>query len=208
MTQRIRLTFTKQEALRYIGHLDLHKVIERTVRRAGLPLAYSHGYHPKPKMHLASALPLGFASRAEVMDLWLDDDHLDLDALPERLTRFAPAGLRVLDARPVEAKAASLQDALREAEYEITFRRGAEEIRAAIQRLLSAESLPRERRGKPYDLRPLIQAFELTGNQPPRAYLRLTARPGATGRPDEVLDAMQIPLEEVFIERIGLRFAE
>ena len=57
---RVRLTFTKQGALRYTGHLDLHKILERSIRRAKLPLAYSQGYHPQPKINLAAALPLGF----------------------------------------------------------------------------------------------------------------------------------------------------
>ena len=210
MTLRVRLTFSKQGALRYIGHLDLHKVVERTVRRAKLPLAYSQGYHPKPKMHLASALPLGMSSRAEVMDLWLADDTLDIAALPALLTRFAPEGLRVRDARLVDAKAPALQQALLAAEYEITFRQlDAATAAAKLQTLLEAPSLPRERRGKPYDLRPRILAAEMlppNDKGQPRWWLRLSARPGATGRADEVLDAVGIARAEAFIERTKLLF--
>ncbi len=60
--QRLRLTFAKTAAMRYTGHLDLHTTWERTLRRARLPLAYSQGFHPQPKIQLASALPLGFTS--------------------------------------------------------------------------------------------------------------------------------------------------
>ncbi len=60
---RARITFSKQGALRYTGHLDLHRLWERAMRRADLPLSYSQGFHPQPKISLASALPLGFASR-------------------------------------------------------------------------------------------------------------------------------------------------
>ncbi len=213
MSQRIRLTFTKQDALRYIGHLDLHKVIERTARRAGLQLAYSQGYHPKPKIHLASALPLGFASRAEVMDIWLHEDDLDLDALPACLTRYAPPGLQVISARQVAPKTPALQQALQAAEYEITLHLAAESapsLQAKLEALLAEPSLPRERRGKPYDLRPLIlQAEWLPSNQEgqPRFRLLLSARPGATGRPDEVLQALDIPRETAFIERTALFFS-
>ncbi len=52
---RLRITFSKQGALRYTGHLDLHKIWERTARRAGLPLAYSQGFHPHPQIQLAAA---------------------------------------------------------------------------------------------------------------------------------------------------------
>ena len=71
---RIRITFAKQGALRYTGHLDLHKLWERAARRAELPLAYSQGFHPQPKMNIAAALPLGFSSRCEVMDMRLEHE--------------------------------------------------------------------------------------------------------------------------------------
>ena len=75
---RVRIIFSKQGALRYTGNLDLHKILERSIRRAKLPLAYSQGYHPQPKINLAAALPLGFSSRAEVMDMWLNEDVEDV----------------------------------------------------------------------------------------------------------------------------------
>jgi len=71
---RARITFSKTGALRYIGHLDLQTLWERAARRAGLPLAYSHGFHPQAKINFASALPLGFSSRAEVMDIRLQSE--------------------------------------------------------------------------------------------------------------------------------------
>jgi hypothetical protein len=77
VTTRLRITFAKQGALRYIGHLDLHKMWESATRRAGVALAYSQGFHPQPKIQLASALPLGFSSRCEVADMWVDDEVTD-----------------------------------------------------------------------------------------------------------------------------------
>ena len=74
MTQRLRLTFAKTEAMRFTGHLDLHHTWERTFRRAGLPLAYSQGFNPHPRLNLASALPLGFTSECEVIDVWLEQE--------------------------------------------------------------------------------------------------------------------------------------
>ncbi len=70
--QRVRILFAKTDAMRFIGNLDLHKAWERSCRRAGLPLAYSQGYNPQPKLNLASALPLGFTSQAELIDIWLE----------------------------------------------------------------------------------------------------------------------------------------
>jgi radical SAM-linked protein len=90
---RIRITFIKQGALRYTGHLDLHRLWERAARRAGLPLAYSQGFHPQPKMNMAAALPLGFSSRCEVMDMRLERD-MSLEDLPTRLNETLPSGLQ------------------------------------------------------------------------------------------------------------------
>src|SRR5512133_1957686 len=69
---RIRLVYARREALRYVSHLDMQLVWERILRRAETPLAYSHGFNPRPRLHLASALPLGFLSRCEMTDFWID----------------------------------------------------------------------------------------------------------------------------------------
>ena len=75
--------------MRFTGHLDLHRAWERTFRRAGLPLAYSQGFNPHPRLNLASALPLGFTSEGEVIDVWLEQDLADLsegnDAFADRV---------------------------------------------------------------------------------------------------------------------------
>ena len=210
---RLRITFSKTGALRYIGHLDLHTLWERAARRARLPLAYSRGFHPQPKLQLASALPLGFSSRCEVIDMRLTE-AVDLEALPARLAQALPEGIRVLDVEPVEAGAAPLQTRLMSAEYEVTLAAvlDAAGLQARLGELLAAGSLPRERRGKAYDLRPLIEDLRLLPRpedpESARLFMRLAAREGATGRPEEVLDRLGIPLEEARIERTGLIFRD
>ena len=113
---RIRITFSKQGALRYTGHLDLHKILERSIRRAGLPLTYSQGYHPQPKIQLAAALPLGFASHAEVMDIWLNEE---VDNVVSRLQANVPPGLTIFQANPVDEREPSLQTQVIAAEYKV-----------------------------------------------------------------------------------------
>src|ERR1044071_5302498 len=116
---RIRITFIKQGALRYTGHLDLHKLWERAARRAELPLAYSQGFHPQPKMNMAAALPLGFSSRCEVLDMRLERD-IPLDDLPTRLNNTLPSGLQVVAVTQVDDGAPALQTQVVSAEYEVT----------------------------------------------------------------------------------------
>jgi radical SAM-linked protein len=205
---RVRVTFTKQGALRYIGHLDLHKLLERSIRRAKLPLAYSQGYHPQPKLHLAAALPLGFSSRAEVMDIWLKEDVEDVVSA---LQAGVPPGLTILGAAQVDDREPSLQTQVIAAEYqvEITESGSAAGLTEKIASVMASESILRERRGKQYDLRPLIEALTpapLRGGK--GLFMRLTAREGATGRPEEVLDELGIPIEDTRIERTALIFED
>jgi len=206
---RLRVTFSKQGALRYTGHLDLHKIWERTARRAGLSLAYSEGFHPQPKIQLASALPLGFSSRAEVADLWINSEP-DLETLPARIESNAPPGLEIIQVESVDDRAPALQTQITTADYEVTLLDETDEasLTRRLSALMDASSLPRARRGKMYDLRPLIEDLRL-GKSPDgslRLDMRLSAGEGATGRPDEVLDELGIPLEAARVERTRLLF--
>ena len=202
---RIRITFVKQGALRYTGHLDLHKLWERAARRAELPLAYSQGFHPQPKMNMAAALPLGFSSRCEVMDMKLEHD-ISLSDLPTRLNRTLPAGLQVVDVEQVDERAPALQTQVASAEYEVTLTESVDgsELKRKVDSMIESESIPRERRGKTYDLRPLIEALDLLRDD--KIFMRLAAREGATGRPEEVLNVLGIVFEETRIERTRLIF--
>jgi radical SAM-linked protein len=220
---RLRITFSKTGSLRYIGHLDLQQVWERTARRAGLPLAYTQGFHPGPKIQIAAALPLGFSGRAEVVDLWLrDDTGSDVPAQGgresgpciDRLQSAAPPGLKIVSVEEVDERAPALQSRVAAAEYEVTLTEVSlgSELPERAAALLAKSSLPRQRRGRDYDLRPLILSLECRGSPPDaqgqvpafRIYMRLSAREGATGRPEEVLAELGIPPEAARIERTRL----
>ncbi len=226
---RLRITFSKTGSLRYIGHLDLHKIWERTVRRAGLSLVYSQGFHPGPKIQLACALPLGFASRAELVDIWLEQAapgtaaespaEISREIIPYRelLQAAAPPGLGIASVDQVDPSIPPLQTQVTSAEYEATLLDPVDEAHLAknISSTLEAASLPRKRRGKTYDLRPLIETLKIARNdgeplqmpeQSPTIliFMRLAAREGATGRPEEVLDVLGIPIEAARIERTRL----
>ena len=202
---RIRITFIKQGPLRYTGHLDLHKLWERAARRAELPLAYSQGFHPQPKMNMAAALPLGFSSRCEVLDMKLEQD-ISLADLPTRLNMTLPSGLQVVGVEQVDERAPALQTQVLGAEYEVTLTEPVEdaELERRIRSVKDLQSIPRERRGKMYDLRPLIEELAVLSDG--KIFMRLTAREGATGRPEEVLDVLGIAFEGTRIERTRLIF--
>jgi len=202
---RIRIKFSKQGALRYTGHLDLHKLWERAARRAELPLAYSQGFHPQPKMNIAAALPLGFSSRCEVLDMRLEQD-IPLDGLADKLNGTMPEGIRVKDITQVDDRAPALQTQVVSAEYEVTSKETVfgSDLKWKIDSVMDKESIIRTRRNKEYDLRPLIEELELVSEE--KLFMKLTAREGATGRPEEVLDVLGIAFEETRIERSNLNF--
>jgi len=207
---RVRITFSKQGALRYTGHLDLHKLWERAARRADLPLSYSQGFHPQPRISLAAALPLGFSSRAEVMDIRLNED-LALEEVSARLKENLPTGMQVLKVENVDERAPALQRQVLSAMYEVRLTEPVEasELTRKVEQIMTAESLPRERRGKTYDLRPLIEMLSVITEASGGVWLKMTlsAREGATGRPEEVLATLSIEPESARIERSRLIFS-
>lgn len=205
---RVRITFTKQGALRYTGHLDLHRLWERAMRRADLPITYSQGFHPQPRMSLAAALPLGFSSRCEVLDVRLNDE-IPLEDIRGRLKDNLPHDIQVTNIESVDERAPALQTQVVSAQYHVQLTEPVDgsDLKRRVGELLESESLPRERRGKFYDLRPLIET--LTADvESSTLQMTLAAREGATGRPDEVLTALGIEPEYARVERTRLIFQE
>jgi hypothetical protein len=120
--ERILFRFSKGEPVRFVGHLDLMRVIERAMRRAGFPVAYSQGFNPRPRMSLASALTLGATSEWELcqLDLAEDLDPARLEAAVAALRAQLPAGVEIQDvwAIPLEKKNPYIQ--VTAADYELT----------------------------------------------------------------------------------------
>lgn len=204
---RFRILFEKGSEMRFISHLDLMRTWERTLRRSGLPLAYTQGHHPHLKMSFGPPLPLGYRSRAEVFDLELSRPP-EID-LAERLDETLPDGLRVLAYRPILFKTPSLMSQLEGASYRVRFPRtflqeagldpatlrGTLETR--VTGLLGAEHVlvrrQSEAQTREFDARPSIASLQVLADEPPAvldAQLRFTLR--AQVRPEEVV-ALLIP---------------
>jgi radical SAM-linked protein len=203
---RLRITFSKGGTLAYASHLDLMRVWERALRRAGVPLAYSQGFNPRPKLQLAAALPLGHTAEAELLDVWLERS-LDVAPFAKALVSALPDGLAMSEVRQVVLEEPALPTQVVSAEYRVEVVSGetAEQVEARIEQVLAAEGLLQEqarpgRAGKQYDLRPLIERLWLEqasepvegGVEEERVVLgmRLAAREGATARPEAVLEAL------------------
>ncbi len=189
--------------MRFTGHLDLMRAWARLLRRADLPIAYTQGYNPQARLNLAAALPLGFTSECEVIDIWLKQT-LPPEEFLARAAAAVPPGLTVHTAREVDLKAKSLQSQLVTAAYIVTLTPSPDLV-SRVETLMAASSLPRERRGKEYDLRPLIEDVWLEDDG---MGMRLAGRPGATGRPDEVLFALGLDALSYHIHRTHLFFKD
>jgi len=194
---------------------------ERTLRRSGLPLAFTQGHHPHLKMSFGPPLPLGFRSRAEVFDLELTrPPAVDL---AERLNAVLPDALRVVGFRPILFKTPSLMSQLEGASYRVRFPRPFLDeagltrdalpgiLEARIATLLARDHIvvrrESEAQTREFDARPSIVSLELAPAEDAvalDAHLRFTPR--AQVRPDEVVELL-IPHSDVRtidVERVML----
>jgi radical SAM-linked protein len=211
MLQKIRVRFSRGEELKFISHLDLMRLWERALRRAGVPIAYSQGFSPHPQMSIAAPLSVGMTGEAELMDVvcsrpvtpqWFED----------AVNRQLPAGIRVEQAFIIAATLPSLQSQVKFAEYsvKIATKKSSEETSRAISDLMALKTLPwqhqRDTGTKSYDLRPLIDEMYLKGfeNDIAEIAMRLRCDSTGTGRPEQVTLALGFSERPDFIHRVRL----
>jgi radical SAM-linked protein len=203
-----RITFAKTEAMRYTGHLDLQRAWERLLRRAGIPIAYSAGFHPHPRIQIGAALPLGAVGGNELVDIETSQ-ACEPEETARALNAHTPPGMRIVRVTALAEGSPGLEKIILAGDYSAEPVEGAwpEDLPQRIEQLMGSATLPRERRGKTYDLRPRILSLALDGNTL-RMRLSLTAE--ATGRPDEVLAALGLEnmTADVKRERIVMRDAD
>jgi radical SAM-linked protein len=200
--QRLRITYAKGEAVKFISHHDEFRLWERALRRADLPLLYKQGFNPQPHMQFASPLGVGFTGAREWLDIVLSPPVPPAEAA-SRLGASLPPGVTVLDVAEVPLKAPALQGVLIGADYTILLYAVPGEVadgllEGRIAGFLARREIwrARERKGEryTYNLRPLVFELRYAGydvaREEHRIFLRVQQRAGATGRPDEVVDAL------------------
>jgi radical SAM-linked protein len=210
---RLRLVFAKKAQVKFISHLDLALAWERALRRARMPLAYSQGFNPRPKIQLASGLPVGTISRAEVMDIIVTRPVDPAEAF-EQINQALPAGLQLLSIEEVPLKAPTLQNLLRQAEYQVTVETGlpAEELVERIKKLLAAGEIrltrQRKQQKEEIDLRGWVYDLQLVRVEDGQAVFRMLLAAGQHGnlRPQLVLEALGLGESWAETERTRLLF--
>lgn len=207
--QRLRLRYAQKGDARFIGHLDVARFWERVCRRVDLPLAYSHGFNPQPRLQFAAALPVGVAGENELLDLWLTT-RVDPAPWQQRIRHSLPPGftLHALAEAPLTLPA--MQATLHQAEYTVAGLDLAviEALPQRIVALLAQTTLPRPHHKHPdqtHDLRPLIHEIAAT---PAGLRLRLAAGGQGHARVGEVLALLGLDETRLHICRTALLLEE
>jgi radical SAM-linked protein len=185
--QRLRVTFSRGEELKYISHLD----------RAAMPVAYSESFNPQPKISLAAPLQIGMTGEAELMDVFLERRLLPYYFLGGVGAQLPP-GASIKEVREVGLRLPSLQSQVRFAEYRVEVATGTVgvEVESSLHSLLAKETLPwqhmRDTGPRRYDLRVLIDDLWLEHLQDGQCLLGMRLRMDAkgTGRPEQVIMAL------------------
>jgi radical SAM-linked protein len=199
---RVRITYEKGERIKFISHQDEFRLWERTLRRADLPLLYKQGYNPQPHIQFASPLGVGITGANEWVDITFSP-RLPLDEIVARMQAKLPSGVAIRTIQEVPVKSEALQNHLIGADYSILIYAEPGELDESllverIDAFLAKTEIWRERERKgrkyAYNLRPLVFELRYEGYDPEVEhhciFLRVQQRPGATGRPDEVVDAL------------------
>jgi radical SAM-linked protein len=198
---RVRLRFAKLGKVRFTSHRDVARMWERALRRLELPVAYTEGFSPRPKLSFGLALSTGHESMAEYLDVELREEP-DVAALPAQLSEQLPVGIDVTAAAPLAPGSPSLQEDVLSCTWRIEVRDlGPADADALIATALAADKLilTRTRKGKDVtdDLRPAVLAVRPLGPTPVGTELEaeLAVHPRSV-RPAELLLALRPGLEE------------
>jgi radical SAM-linked protein len=193
---RARLRFSKLGKLRFLSHRDLARMWERSLRRAGVRVAYSEGFSPRPRLHFGLALSTGHESLGEYLDIDLvDAEGIEAERLPALVAEVLPIGITAQVAVPLVPGTESLQQAVTSCTWEIeVLGRDPSEIADAVARAVDATALPLvvERKGSPVDLdaRPAIAALEVAPHEPSTVVIAELATQPRSLRPAELVRAL------------------
>ncbi|PZG15927.1 radical SAM protein [Nonomuraea aridisoli] len=202
--QRLRVRYAKRGRLRFTSHRDISRAVERAVRRAGIPVAYSAGFSPHPKISYAGAAPTGVASEAEYLEIGVTTPS-DPAQVRQSLDESLPSGLDVLDV--VEAGPGGLADRLEASEWEVRLPGADRELaEVAAEKFFAAGTVEVERLTKKgprrFDARQAVLGLEVSEGTDrtaaqvggrPCVILRMVVRHMTPAvRPDDVLTGLRL----------------
>ena len=198
------LKFRKSSAARWLSHLDVIRVLERAIRRAGLPIMYSQGFNPRPRMAFGPPLPLGATSDAEMIVLRLAQP-MDPSELKERLNAQLPDGVEAIEARTVTDDRPALgpiSGSSYTARAVCRAKDPAEAAAEAVREFMSRDEECVERSNKGFgrrvDIRPSVEVLEVLDCDGPIVSMRfgISHKARNAARPVEIMKALSKPGRE------------
>jgi radical SAM family uncharacterized protein/radical SAM-linked protein len=201
ITTRIRMKFSRIGRVRFLSHLDFMTLFHRTAVRAGVPLVFSQGFNPHPKIAFGPALSVGMESEAEFLDMETDP-FIDLLQATKDLNNALPDGVRIIESRIIPKKAPSLSGGISRYIYEVSIpAEQAKEAGPRIDDLLARQSVIVEKEGKQKDIRPGIESIVTKG----AGLLEITIQDSDKARPriqDIVEKLFAVGRDEALLFRI------
>jgi radical SAM-linked protein len=194
--QKLRLRYAKRGPLRFTSHRDVARAFERALRRAGVPMAYSQGFTPHPKISWIGASPTGVASEAEYLEIQVIE-LVDAVRLVNELDAVLPPGLDLLEAIPATGHG-SLTERIEASRWRVELPGvSPERLQDAVTKLLVVEEVQVERLTKQgkrmIDVRPAIVSAEVSGINEAYGILELVVRQLTPAvRPDDVMSALRV----------------
>lgn len=210
--QRLRIVFRKGERMRFISHLDVLRYWERSLKRAEIPIKYSEGFTPHPKLTFAAPLPLGFIGENELLDVLLKED-ITLKDFTERIQNQSLLDLDYISLFEVGMSLPPLPTLVKRANYRICIpSKTRQEIQSAIDFFSEKKSIPWKeirdnRKPKEYDLKQVVSNLRLSDFssdvEEPEFQVSLEASSDLTVRPEQIVNALFPVVEEVKYCRTG-----
>ncbi len=213
--KRFRIRYSRKGRLRFLSHLEMISVFTRAFARAAVPLEYSKGFHPHPKIAMGPALPVGVEGNVEYIDVNVEGNLFE-EHLADRLNRTLPEGVTVTGVNWIPQQAPAISSMIRFGEYLLEIPKDLipADPRKEIQACLDREVIPitrqRKRKEKTFDLRPMIVSLEVAAETENTFSILALIQTGDQGglRPDELLKALfdlsEAGLQRIRIQRTGL----
>lgn len=223
---KIRGKFSKENDMKFIGHLDLMRLFQRAFRRADIPVKYSEGYNPQPKISLATALPLGVVSQGEYFDLELEEE-MSLELFISKMNEALPKSLKLLKAQYTDDKKSimsliSWSSYVVRIEFSKTF--SEEQIHNEIEDFLERKEIlvtkVKKKKGKTkkteVNIREFIKVLNIFDISNDHAILKILLKTGSNGnlKPEDLVSALivysdlEIKVEKTKIQRLELFIEE
>lgn len=217
--QRLKFSFVRKENLKFISHLDIMRAFQRAIRRAGIPVSYSRGFNPQPRLSIALPLPLGVTSESEIAEVYLDQ-KISPASFADDLNRYLPEGISVFNAAAISPDAPPLMQGVDAALYRVILKGGIKIpegfLAQVVEEVKSRDEIIVQRTGKKgtrkINIRPYVYNIvvlkDKSGNESLEMFLQTGSRGGA--RPVEVVRLLarsggfDADVHDLRIHRVGL----